>query len=371
MPPPEVASASPPAVDKADGDTFQIDVRGTGFLFGAGCSLSRQGQTVQAAGVEWLGETRVLASFLSVGLFSGEWDVTLISGDGQAGTLEGGLTVSSRIVSAGVDSGLEYITPYWSVSPLEGLVGSLLYRAEAGGPFVLMGDTIRSGTGAFEFQDTAVIPGTLYRYRLRVVYESAYEDFQFSGEFSTVEHDFEVIASDVERGLYYLKPVWLVKPLERLEGSLLYRSADGGPFEQVGDTLRSGTGGFEYFDDSVEPGVVYRYMAKVIYDYTEDAFDFPGTYSIEDRGFHVTGQHPNPFSESTAITFFTPDRRTVGIRFFDVAGRLVDELGPETFSRGTHEVVWTPRAEKVASGVYFCAVTTRDGMTTLKVVLIR
>ncbi len=371
MPAPSVASVYPTEVDKGDDDTLYFDIRGTGILYGADCSIARMGQTLQAVSVEWLGENRIIAGFRSVGLFSGRWDVTVISGDGQTGTLEEALTVNSNIISAGVRAGLEYIAPYWSVSTVGNLIGSLLFRSEAGGPFVQQGDTLRNASGDFEYIDEDVVAGTGYRYSIRVIYETMHEDFDFSGEYTTIIHDFQVIASDVKAGLFYLEPVWLVSPVDRLVGSLVFRSDDGGAFTQLGDTLRSETGGFEYLDEAVVPGVSYRYSARVIYEYTEDEFNFPGEYSIGEYDFHVIGQYPNPFSQSTKIAFFTPDQRTVTIRFYDVSGRLVDRLGAVKYDRGIHEPVWNPDPGKIASGVYFCTVSAGNSSTAIKVVLVR
>jgi M6 family metalloprotease-like protein len=371
MPAPTVASIEPQEIDKGAGDTVYFDIRGTGILFGAGCSLSRMDQTVEADSVGWLGENRIIARFGVGSLFSGDWDVTVESGDGQQGTLDGGLTVISTIVSAGVETGLEYIRPFWSVSPLDGLVGSLIYRSEAGGPFLQLGDTLRSATGGFEYLDESVSPGATYMYSISVIYGTMHEDLTFSGEYTTIEHDFRIVASDVETGLFYLRPIWLVSPVERLLGSLIYRSDDGGPFTQLSDTLRSDTGGFEYIDESVSPGIAYRYSAKVIYDYTEEEFVFSGVYSIGDYDFHVIGQYPNPFSRSTKIIFFSPGPGDVNVRFFDVSGKLVDDLGTSSYGRGTHEVTWKPSPARIASGVYFCRVSRGDLSSTLKTVLVR
>lgn len=371
MPAPTVTSITPSEADKVSEDTLFFDIRGTGILYGADCSLFSSGLTVDADSVEWLGESRIIAGFEANSLFAGVWDVVVTSGDGQQGTLAGALTVNSSILSADVVTGLDYIRPEWSVSLNGNLVGSLIYRSEAGGPFMQQGDTLRSGTGSFEYLDEDVVPGAAYRYSIRVVYELIHEDFNFPGEYSTRDHNFQVIAEDVEEGLYYLKPVWLISPVEDLVGSILYRSEDGGSYSQLGDMLVSETGSFEYLDESVEPGVDYRYRVTVIYEYTEDEFVFSGVYSIEDHDFQIIGQNPNPFSESTKITFFTPDRRTVTIRIYDVSGRPVDSLGSVSYERGTHEVVWSPDPGKVSSGVYFCTVADGQGTTTIKIVLIR
>lgn len=271
-----VTSIDPVDIDKAAADTVYFDIRGSGILYGAQCSITKKGQTIHSDSVCWFGENRIIARFGVTGLYAGEWDVNVTSGDGQQAVLESGLTVQSTI-----------------------------------------------------------------------------------------------IAVDVEIGLSYIMPVWLVSPVDGLVGSLVYRSDDGGLFAQLGDTLKSEAGGFEYVDDSVIPGIVYRYSAKVIYESVEEEYAFSGEYSIEDRGFHVIGNYPNPFRESTKIVFFMPDRRMVQIRFYDVFGRLVDDLGAIPYGRGTHEITWDPEPGKIASGVYFCSVAAGQGSATIKIVIIR
>lgn len=371
MPAPRVTSITPRVVNKGGAPEVYFDIRGTGILYGADCSLSRGLQTVDADSVEWLGENRIIAKFGVEGFYGGAWDVTVTSGDGQKGTLFGAVMVLGTIVAAQVETGFDYIKPQWWVRSTDGLVGSIVFRSEAGGPFIQQSDTLRSDSDAFEYLDENVVPGTPYRYRIRVIYELSHEDFTFSDEYTTKPHDFQVIAEDVETGLYYLRPAWTISPIEDLVGSVLYRSEDGGSFTQIGDTLLSGTGSFEYLDESVAPGVEYRYSAKVIYEYTEDEFAFSGVYSIDDHDFQVLGQNPNPFSESTKITFFTPDRRTVTIRFYDLSGRQVDTLWSISYDRGTHEAVWSPDSGKISSGVYFCTIADGRSTTTIKTVLIR
>jgi M6 family metalloprotease-like protein len=276
MPAPAVTSIDPTDIVKAAADTVYFEIRGSGILYGAQCSMTKAGQEVHSDSVYWLGENRIIARFGVNGLYAGEWDVIITSGDGQQSLLESGLTVRSAIVAADVETGLSYLMPVWLVSPIGGLIGSLVSRSE-----------------------------------------------------------------------------------------------DGGPFVQLGDTLKSETGGFEYVDESVVSGIVYRYSVKVIYESVEEEFAFSGEYSIKEHGFHVIGNFPNPFSESTKIVFFTPDRRTVRIRFYDVSGRLVDDLGEVLYGRGTQEVIWDPEPGRIASGVYFCAVAAGHGSTTMKIVLIR
>jgi len=69
------------------------------------------------------------------------------------------------------------------------------------------------------------------------------------------------------------------------------------------------------------------------------------------------GAYPNPFNPSTVIRFEVPSPggRTV-VRVYNIAGRVVRELGNDELSPGVYELEWNGRdegGERVASGIYF------------------
>jgi hypothetical protein len=70
----------------------------------------------------------------------------------------------------------------------------------------------------------------------------------------------------------------------------------------------------------------------------------------------VTGNAPNPFTESTSIQFALPQASTASVRVFDIAGRLVRTLVDQPLEAGSHVMVWDGRdgaGVKSPSGVYF------------------
>jgi hypothetical protein len=83
---------------------------------------------------------------------------------------------------------------------------------------------------------------------------------------------------------------------------------------------------------------------------------------------------PNPFNPMTVITYGVPERTTVELAVFDVAGRRVATLASGQVGGGMHEAVWTgtnDRGEDVASGVYFCRLTALGEEHSLKMVLMK
>ncbi len=160
-------------------------------------------------------------------------------------------------------------------------------------------------------------------------------------------------------------------PPEAVRGCLLLRSTGGGPFEQLGDTLRSDDDAYVFVDDAVEPGILYDYRIMAFFGSSAETIAIGGGLSIEDYPFIADQNYPNPFSNSTTIGFFVPEAMKVRVDIYDIAGRLVESLGESMYERGTALVEWTPSAERAASGVYFCVFRYRGRMKSVKMVILR
>ncbi len=82
--------------------------------------------------------------------------------------------------------------------------------------------------------------------------------------------------------------------------------------------------------------------------------------------FALTGNHPNPFNPSTAISFSLEKAGTVELAIYDITGRKVRDLANGHMAPGRHEAVWNGRDDRgmpAASGVYFARLV--SGGTTL------
>ena len=83
---------------------------------------------------------------------------------------------------------------------------------------------------------------------------------------------------------------------------------------------------------------------------------------------------PNPFRRATSIALTLPRAADVRVTVHDVAGRLVRELAREQMAEGLHTFQWDGRngtGRSMATGVYFCRVTSECGDVTGKMVLLR
>ncbi|MEO8146510.1 MAG: T9SS type A sorting domain-containing protein [Bacteroidia bacterium] len=76
---------------------------------------------------------------------------------------------------------------------------------------------------------------------------------------------------------------------------------------------------------------------------------------------------PNPFSNSTTISFSLPQSQNVSLKIFDVNGRLIKTLADNTLKQGQHQVVWN--VNDVQPGIYYLQIQTPDFVKTEKLIV--
>jgi hypothetical protein len=102
---------------------------------------------------------------------------------------------------------------------------------------------------------------------------------------------------------------------------------------------------------------------------------------IETRGFVPLAENfmlgpvsPNPFRQSTAITFAVSGGANISVDIYNVAGRLVCTVFNGRVEAGEHSVGWDgtdSQGARVARGVYFCRMSAEGFSATEKVVLLQ
>lgn len=73
-----------------------------------------------------------------------------------------------------------------------------------------------------------------------------------------------------------------------------------------------------------------------------------------------SASRPNPFRETTSISFSVADPSPIELVIYDVSGRLVRTLVHRSFTAGRYQVSWDGRDEKddaLANGIYFARLT--------------
>jgi len=80
-------------------------------------------------------------------------------------------------------------------------------------------------------------------------------------------------------------------------------------------------------------------------------------------------QYPNPFNETSIISFNLPQRRFVKITVYNSAGELVSELTNGNFSAGYHQVKF--EGKNLASGIYIYRIQAGDFFQSKKMLLLK
>jgi hypothetical protein len=74
--------------------------------------------------------------------------------------------------------------------------------------------------------------------------------------------------------------------------------------------------------------------------------------SNQPSAFHLAQNYPNPFTESTALSFDLPERAFVSLKVYDITGREVAVLANESLDAGSYTKTF--EAERIPSGTYIC-----------------
>jgi len=85
--------------------------------------------------------------------------------------------------------------------------------------------------------------------------------------------------------------------------------------------------------------------------------------------FELLQNYPNPFNPTTNIGFRISDFGFVSLKIYDITGREVATLISEKLAAGKYEYQWD--ASGLASGVYFCKLTTGKFTDTRKLILLK
>ncbi|MDD4857164.1 MAG: M6 family metalloprotease domain-containing protein [Candidatus Krumholzibacteria bacterium] len=371
MPVPGIEEVLPDTIDKETDAEAVLDIRGSWMLYGATAYLSLDRDTIRADPVDWRGEERIIAGFPIAGCCSGNWNLSVVSGDGQISTIENAVAITSNYRSAGVTTGRSYFLVEWELKSTSGVRGCLLYRSASGGPYEpVTPDTLKSESGAFAVPDSSVVPETPYSYRIITYMNGGGDDaYALAGPFTiaSIYH-----SAGVTTGRSYFLVEWELKSTSGVRGCLLYRSASGGPYEPViPDTLKSESGAYSFQDSSVAPGSSYSYRIVTYFSGGgEEIYALDGPFRMPSFPFTADQNYPNPFANETTLSFFQPSAGSVAVDVYDVSGRRVARLANRRFGRGTQTLRWAPAENGAAAGVYFCVFRSGSAAKSIKMIYV-
>jgi hypothetical protein len=129
-------------------------------------------------------------------------------------------------------------------------------------------------------------------------------------------------------------------------------------------------------DAAIAPGVAMvrnRIMAAVR-DWQGGAINDNITQNETPAAYSLSQNFPNPFNPSTTIHYSMRSKGHLSLKIYNVAGQLLRVLVDEVKNAGAYTIVWdgcNNRGSRVASGVYFYKMETKDFSRTKKMVMLR
>lgn len=160
----------------------------------------------------------------------------------------------------------------------------------------------------------------------------------------------------------------------------LYFSKDGGStWESIATDLPESQLSYGWTVPNIETD---SGQVKVIQDNASgpDYSDASGNFAISAstginpssgyaESFILYPAYPNPFNNSTIISFYIPSTARVQIDIYNLVAQKLATLVSKTMSAGIHQVEWDAGAS--ASGVYFYQISTPYGLETRKIILVK
>jgi hypothetical protein len=104
------------------------------------------------------------------------------------------------------------------------------------------------------------------------------------------------------------------------------------------------------------------HSASTVFKAESDRFTVP-------RILELRPNFPNPFSQSTTISYTLPGPSDVNLAVYDVLGRRVSTIVDERQEAGSYSLRW--EAGNIAGGTYFVRLTTSSGLVTQPMSIIR
>lgn len=131
------------------------------------------------------------------------------------------------------------------------------------------------------------------------------------------------------------------------------------------------TNSYKYTDDAPLQGINY-YRLKM--EDKDGKFTYSKVLQINYNKHYNITVFPNPFSNSTTISFTLSQSQKVSIRIYDVSGKLIKTIANEQMEAGSHQLVWNASGENgtaVAKGMYYLKFNAGNYAETKKLSIIK
>lgn len=158
--------------------------------------------------------------------------------------------------------------------------------------------------------------------------------------------------------------IYNIERTTKLEEAQTYWSIVGSIPALVGEKNNK----YQFEDKPDQNGTLfYRIIQSGSQNYAQSSEILRINYFETSNQVTVAQNNPNPFSDSTVIPFYLPEKLQVTLEFFDFRVEKVGEIIKEVFPAGTNKVTFV--ANDLPSGIYFYRFKAGDFVEVKKMVI--
>ncbi len=190
----------------------------------------------------------------------------------------------------------------------------------------------------------------------------------------------DVVASEIvtldgaERTTDGVTVSWHVSPGLYDNQIFVYREREPGDWTQL--NAQPLPGNRTSYLDRTAPGGEATYQLKLVSPSGAENWHGPITVAGAAPGtqFYLAPASPNPFRDTSTMSFNLPRSGYVSVSIYDIRGRLVRTISNDVLSEGIHQAVWDGRTNnnvRAAAGVYYAKVQTDADIRAQKIILVR
>jgi hypothetical protein len=143
----------------------------------------------------------------------------------------------------------------------------------------------------------------------------------------------------------------------------------GTPEVKLNSHLITGSGVYQYLDNTAEPGITYVYRLEAVEDQKTTTVGNCQGSMPKGTSFYLSQNYPNPWSGETKVTFSVAQDGPVTISLYDISGRLVKELVNDNLRVGEHQL--TVDDSGLESGLYILRLVSGEQSAVRTTVLIK
>jgi len=262
----------------------------------------------------------------------------------------------------------------WWISPSTIVCAGLPRPGEPGitDSFVVGGLT-PSSTYYFVLRTADEVPNWSFFSNVAVVTTPSLPDTNRRGDETPPPPVAGLIATTVREGISL---AWSPSSAPDVAGYVVYRSHTQDEYEQITQGLVYGT---TYLDRDVLAGVSYSYSVTAVDNSGNESPLAQAASAIAPTpppvATRLLAPFPDPCLNEAVLRYEISDDGMRGtIKIFDINGRLVRDLNEGNMEPGQYAVIWDLKAdngERVAAGIYFCVLSSRDLTSTMKIAELR